>query len=75
VEKLLTITQLSELIQVSRSTIYEWTHVGFIPHYKFPKRIMFKISEIEVWLEKRRKKGRRLYKLDSNLLIGYEPKI
>jgi len=70
VEKLLTVEQLSDLIQISRSTLYEWTHTGFIPHYKLPKGVRFKSAEIEAWLEKRRKKGRSLYKLDSSLLIG-----
>ncbi len=63
VEKLLTIDQLSELIQVSRKTIYQWTHTGFIPHYKFPKGVRFKISEVESWLKLRRQKGRYTYKI------------
>lgn len=57
-EKLLTIKQLSELIQISRSTLYEWTHTGFIPHYKLPKDVRFRETEIGDWLKKRQKKGR-----------------
>lgn len=64
-EKLLTIEQLSELILISRSTLYEWTHAKFIPYYKFPNWVRFKMSEIEIWLKKRRKKGRISYKLDD----------
>jgi excisionase family DNA binding protein len=41
-EKLLTIEQLNELMQISQSTIYDWTHSGFMPHYKFPKGLRFK---------------------------------
>jgi len=61
VEKLLTIRQLSDLIQVSPKTIYQWTHIGFIPHYKFPKGLRFKVREIERWLEKRKQNGRFKY--------------
>jgi len=63
VEKLLTIQQLSELIQVSRSTLYEWTHISFIPHYKFPSGVRFRESEVERWLKRRRTEGRLSYKI------------
>ncbi len=66
-EKLLTIEQLSELTQISRSTLYEWTHAGFIPHYKFPKGVRFKEAEINNWLKKRRKVGRNTYKTEVEL--------
>ena len=48
--------QLSEVIQVSPRTIYDWTHVGFIPHYKLPKEVRFKIN-----LTQRHSKGRLNY--------------
>jgi len=63
VEKLLTVEQLSELIQIRRSTLYERTHSGFIPHYKFPKGIRFKETEIDDWLRKKSKKGRSSFKI------------
>lgn len=63
-EKLLTVKELSEIFQVSRSTIYEWSHTGFVPHYKLPKGIRFRMSEIEKWLIVRRKKGRKRYKIN-----------
>ena len=62
-EKLLTVEQLSELIQISRSTLYEWTHCGFIPHYKLPKGVRFRISDLERWLQGRKRKGRTSYKV------------
>ena len=46
-EKLLTVEQLSALLQTSRRTIYDWTHTGFIPYYKFPKGIRFSIIDID----------------------------
>ncbi|MBU0634462.1 MAG: helix-turn-helix domain-containing protein [Candidatus Omnitrophica bacterium] len=62
-EKLLTVDQLSDILQVSRRTIYDWTHTGFVPHYKLPKGVRFKIVEIEQWLQKRKEKGRCFYKV------------
>lgn len=64
VGKLITIRQLNELIQISRRTIYEWTHSGFIPHYKLPKGVRFKEAEVEDWLKKRQKKGRSSFKIN-----------
>lgn len=62
-EKLLNIKQLSELIQIRRSTLYDWTHIGFIPHYKLLKGVRFKAGEIEDWLKKRQRKGRSSFKI------------
>ena len=57
-EKLLKVEQLSELFEVSPSTIYHWTQSDFIPHYKLPKGVRFKQSEVEKWLNRRKKNGR-----------------
>lgn len=46
-ERLLTIRQLSELIQVSPKTIYQWVHIGYILHYKFLKGIRFREKDVE----------------------------
>ena len=62
-EKLLDIKQLSELIQVSRSTIYKWVHIGFVPHFKLGAFVRFRESDIEKWLQKRHKKGRITFKI------------
>ncbi|MCK5590388.1 MAG: helix-turn-helix domain-containing protein [Candidatus Pacebacteria bacterium] len=63
-EKFLTVKQLSEILQVSRRTIYDWSHTGFIPHYKLPKGVRFKIAEIEKWLLLKRRKGRNKFKIN-----------
>jgi len=62
-KKFLTVEEVGELLQVSRSTIYEWTHSGFIPHYKFPKNVRFKAIEVEEWLKRRKRRGRASYRL------------
>lgn len=61
-EKYLNIKELSKILGYSCRTIYEWTHIGFIPHYKFPKGIRFKVSEVEKWLKIKHRKGRNRYK-------------
>jgi excisionase family DNA binding protein len=65
VEPFLTIKQLSDLIQVSPKTIYQWTHSGFIPHYKFPKGVRFREGEVDDWLKKRQRKGRVTFKVQE----------
>lgn len=62
-EKLLNIRELSDFIGFRPRTIYDWVHAGFIPHYKFPKGVRFKMSEIDIWIKKRKCKGRCLYNL------------
>ena len=61
-EKLLTIKQICEILQLSRSTVYEWVHIGFIPYYKFSNTLRFRESEVDRWLIRRRKQGRATYK-------------
>jgi excisionase family DNA binding protein len=57
-EKLLTIEQLSELLQVKLSTIYQWTHTGFIPHVKLGRLVRFRESDVLEWIKKRQHPGR-----------------
>jgi len=54
-EELLTVDELSKLLKFSTSTIYEWTHKDMIPYYKFGNAVRFKLSDVEKWLNKRRK--------------------
>ena len=69
-ERLLTTQQLSDLLQISPRTVYQWTHTGFIPHYKLPGSVRFKESEIEKWLKSRKRKGRTSYKIDINKICN-----
>ncbi len=49
--KLMNITQLSEVINVKKKTIYDWTHKGLIPYIKIGRLIRFDINDIEKWLK------------------------
>jgi excisionase family DNA binding protein len=50
--KILSPGQVSELLQVKLSTIYQWTHQDYIPHYKVGRFVRFNEIEIMNWLKK-----------------------
>jgi excisionase family DNA binding protein len=41
------------------STIYQWTHQGYIPHVKFKKNVRFRVADVEKSVEKKAVAGRR----------------
>lgn len=49
-EKLLTIDELAEVLSVKKSTIYQWVHMGLIPHIKVGRLLRFREEDIEKWL-------------------------
>jgi excisionase family DNA binding protein len=55
--KLLTIKEIAEYLQVKTSTIYQWTHQGYIPHIKLGNHVRFRINRIDKWLDKNEIKG------------------
>ena len=63
-EQLLTPKHLAELLQVKLSTVFKWTHFGYIPYIKMGDLIRFREKRIEQWLDKRLRKGRVSYRLD-----------
>jgi len=63
-EKLLNPHEIADVLGVQPSTIYQWTHQGYIPHVKIGKFIRFKSTDIEKWVEKKSKEGRKSRKVD-----------
>jgi len=49
-EKLLTIDELAKVLSVKKSTIYQWVHLGLIPHIKVGRLLRFKEGNIQKWL-------------------------
>jgi excisionase family DNA binding protein len=47
---MLTIVQVSELLNIKTSTLYAWVHQGKIPHVKIHGLIRFQSDEIQQWL-------------------------
>ena len=47
---MLTITQVSDLLNIKASTLYAWVSQGKIPHFKVHGLIRFQANEIQQWL-------------------------
>jgi len=52
-DKLLTIDELAEVLSAKKSTIYQWVHLGLIPHVKVGRLLRFREEDIEKWLASR----------------------
>ncbi len=63
-KSLLTVEEVAEYLRVKVSTIYNWTHVEYIPHIKLGRVLRFRRDDIDKWLTKKTKKG-RLIRLPS----------
>lgn len=50
-DKLLTAKQVSELLEVKISTVYDWVYRGLIPYVKLGRLIRFKKAELFHWVE------------------------
>ena len=64
-EKLLTPTQLAEMFNVKRGTVYSWLSRGIdIPHVKIAGTVRFPEKSVEEWLlKKQEKKKKRNFEL------------
>jgi excisionase family DNA binding protein len=57
-ERYVNLKEIAEFLAVSPNTVYYWISIDFIPHYRLPKGVRFKTSEIERWMSRRKKIGR-----------------
>ncbi len=58
------------MLGVEKSTIYQWTHTGFIPHVKVGKYLRFYEPKLLEWLEKRSVAGRSSRRVDVSAILG-----
>jgi excisionase family DNA binding protein len=65
--KLLTTEEISELLGVKLSTIYHWTHIGYIPHFKLGRFVRFREAVVHKWLESKARNGRPKRVVDVEL--------
>jgi excisionase family DNA binding protein len=63
-DKLLTPQEIADCLGVRPSTIYQWTHQGFIPHVKVGRLLRFRENQVLRWLEDHKEKGRKNRKVD-----------
>jgi excisionase family DNA binding protein len=61
-ERLMTAKQVSELIEVKPSTVYQWVHLGLIPYIKIGKCVRFKKDELFRWIDKNHRRERVSFK-------------
>lgn len=61
-ERLMTAKQVSELIEVQPSTVYQWVHEGLIPYVKLGRCVRFKKDELFRWIDKNHRKERVSFK-------------
>ncbi len=57
-QRLLAVEEIADYLQVKPSTIYQWTHQGFIPHVKLGNRVRFRLNQVDRWIEKRENNGK-----------------
>ncbi len=50
-EKFISIKEVSEFLDTKQSTIYCWRHKGIIPCYKVHGRVLFRMSELNKFVE------------------------
>jgi len=61
---LLTINELSEALKISPRTIRQWTHESYIPYIKIGHSVRFDEKQIQTWLAKRSKAGRKTRRVE-----------
>ena len=44
---------------VKLSTIYQWTHIGYIPHFKLGRFVRFREKDVLDWMEFKKVNGRK----------------
>ncbi|MBI4167174.1 MAG: helix-turn-helix domain-containing protein [Acidobacteria bacterium] len=53
VEKLLTVSEVADLLKVKPSTIYTWARQDRIPHIRIGRLVRFVLSQIEEFISRR----------------------
>lgn len=66
-DRLLTVDQVANWLQVKPRTIYQWVHEGYIPVIKLGSLSRFSQASVTEWLRKREAPGRTGRKLDFDL--------
>lgn len=56
---LLTVTELAEWLRIKTSTIRKKVCYGRIPHVKIGRRVLFRRTDIESWLETTNQKNQQ----------------
>lgn len=66
-DRLLTVDQVAEWLQVKPRTIYQWVHEGYIPVIKLGSLVRFDEASIGKWLRTRETTGRAGRRLEVDM--------
>tara|TARA_B100000614_G_C14484599_1_gene468135 strand:+ start:724 stop:933 length:210 start_codon:yes stop_codon:yes gene_type:complete len=58
-DKLMSLKDVAEYLQVAERTVYIWAHQGTIPSFKLGNIWRFKKSDLDVWIEECREQTPR----------------
>lgn len=58
VEILWDVWELCARLRVARSTVYDWVHMGYIPHVRLEGCVRFRPSEVAEWVRAQTQPGR-----------------
>ena len=67
-QKLLTPHEIADVLGVKPSTIYQWTHQGYIPHVKLGRLVRFSETAVMDWVKERSSNGRKTRIVDVSEL-------
>ena len=58
-DEYLTADEVANLLKVNKSTIYQWTHIDFIPFVKVGRLVRFKPDAVMKWVDATEIRGRK----------------
>ena len=67
-ERLLTVEDLTQWLQVKPRTVYQWVHERYIPVVKLGVLVRFNPATVTEWLRTREVPGRASRKVEIDLL-------
>ena len=66
-ERLLTVQELADRLQIKPRTVYQWVHESYIPVIKLGSLVRFSPARVAPWLEVREVSGRAPRRLAVDL--------
>lgn len=54
-KRIFTVKELSDAINIKKSTLYLWVSQQKIPHIKLGKKVLFDSIEIEQWMQEHKR--------------------
>lgn len=54
-EKLMTLQEVADYLQIKERTIYQWAQTGKIPGFKLGSAWRFKKDDLDLWIEEQKR--------------------